>query len=222
LIEKQFPGCTALFLAGAGADQDPAPRGTIELTEEHGAELAEAVTIAAAYGGEITPRTLSVAFENISLDLQPSPTREKLEADLGSTDAPLRRKAAWLLERMKSAVPLPSTQSCPVQVICFGNLVYLIGLGGEPVVEFAQHFKREFPAELVWTAGYSNDMFGYLPTKRVLQEGGYEGGRAVLWSALPAPLAESAEERVLACVRRLASSTNQNRGNAEERKRGTD
>jgi hypothetical protein len=90
-----------------------------------------------------------------------------------------------------------------VQVFQFGSELLFIALGGEPVADYAQRFKREFAGPLVWVAGYSNDMFGYLPTRQVQQEGGYEGGRATLWSALPAPLAETTEERVVETVHRL-------------------
>src|SRR6185503_4637620 len=132
-----------------------------------------------------------------------APRREQLEVDLASTDAPLRRKAAWLLDAMQRPQPLPTSLVCPVQVLRLGDELLLIALGGEPVAEYAQRFKTDFAGPLVWTAGYSNDLFGYLPTRRVVREGGYEGGRAVLWSAMPAPLAESAEERVVETVQRL-------------------
>jgi hypothetical protein len=48
-------------------------------------------------------------------------------------------------------------------------------------------------------------MFGYLPTRRVQAEGGYEGGRATLWSAIPAPFTDDVEDRVTAAVRRLVN-----------------
>jgi hypothetical protein len=46
-------------------------------------------------------------------------------------------------------------------------------------------------------------MFGYLPTRRLQAEGGYEGGRATLWSEIPAPFTEDVEDRITAAVRRL-------------------
>jgi hypothetical protein len=49
----------------------------------------------------------------------------------------------------------------------------------------------------VWVAGYSNHVFGYLPSQRVLKEGGYEGGGAMVYSQYPGPFAESVEERVI-------------------------
>ena len=207
-LEEKFPGATALFLAGAGADQDPSPRGTLELAEAHGQALAHAVeaamiTVAAGTAATAISKSLGVAYEEVPLDLLPIPSIETLQADLRSEDPPRRRKADYLLAALGTKRPLPTTQNCPVQVIRLGDQLLLIALGGEPVADYAQRFKRDFAGPLVWVAGYSNDMFGYLPTRQVQQEGGYEGGRAALWSALPAALAGSAEERVVAAVGRL-------------------
>jgi hypothetical protein len=56
-------------------------------------------------------------------------------------------------------------------------------------------------------AGYSNDVFGYVPSLRVLKEGGYEAGDAMLWGALPGPFAPSVEERIVAKVHQLSKQT---------------
>ncbi len=206
LLERGFPGTTALFLAGAGADQDPSPRGTLELAETHGRSLAEVISQGLSADGDAVASNLRTAYEEIDLDLQPLPSQETLQTDLKSEDAPRRRKAAFLLTALAENRVLPTRLMCPVQVVRFGGELLLIALGGEPVAEYAQRFKSEFAGPCVWVAGYSNDMFGYLPTRRVSQAGGYEGGRATLWSALPAPLAECAEERVVEAVRRLVRS----------------
>ena len=81
----------------------------------------------------------------------------------------------------------------------------IVAIGGEPVIDYAHLIKREFAtvAPIVWVAGYCNDMFGYVPTRAVLAEGGYEGGRSVLWSALPMPFAAETEDRVMDTVRGL-------------------
>jgi hypothetical protein len=46
-------------------------------------------------------------------------------------------------------------------------------------------------------------MFGYLPTRRVQAEGGYEGGRANLWNSIPAPFTIEVEDRITTAVRSL-------------------
>jgi neutral ceramidase len=146
---------------------------------------------------------LTVGFQEVPLDFAPIPAAETLALDLQSEDAPRRRKAAYLLTALKEGRPLPTSYPCPVQVMRFGNELLLIALGGEPAVEYALRFKAEFAGSLVWVTGYANDMFGYVPTRRMQQEGGYEGGRAMLWSALPGPFTETVEERVTGAVHRL-------------------
>ena len=205
LLEKQFEGATALFLAGAGADQNPSPRGSLELAQLHGSALATAVAQRLSQNARAISGSLRVAFEEAKLDLQPLPSPEILRADLASDDPPRRRKAGYLLAALTGKRPLANRVACPVQVLQLGSELLLIALGGEPVADYAQRFKADFAGPLVWVAGYSNDLFGYLPSRRIQQEGGYEGGRATLWSALPTPLAETAEERVVETVRRLVT-----------------
>jgi hypothetical protein len=50
-------------------------------------------------------------------------------------------------------------------------------------------------------------MVGYLPTQHIQREGGYEAGRAMLWSALPTMYAETLEERLVEGMRRLVQRT---------------
>ena len=206
-LERAFPAAAALFLAGAGADQDPAPRGTPDLAKAHGVALAHEVCRVCASGGRAIQPRLAVQLTDIVLDLQPLPAIGDLETDVRSTDAPRRRKAEFLLRALAEKRPLPVTQSCPVHVLRLGGELLFIALGGEPVVDFALRFHEEFAGPVVWVAGYSNDMFGYLPTRRVQEEGGYEGGRATLWSALPMPIAADSEDRVVEAVRRLVHAT---------------
>jgi len=42
-LEESNPGATALFITGCGADQNPEPRGSVELSEQYGPEIASAV-----------------------------------------------------------------------------------------------------------------------------------------------------------------------------------
>jgi len=196
----------SLFVAGAGADQNPDPRGTIDLAREHGRTLADAVRHCLTDGDahEITG-TLRVAYDEIPLEFQPLPPRDVIEADRRSDDRYVRTKAEQLLAGLDRGETFPPTYPCPLHVVQFGDALLLIGIGGEPVIDYAHALKRKYaaPGRIVWVAGYTNDMFGYIPTARVLREGGYEGTKSVLWSALPTPFAQSTEARVIAGVERL-------------------
>ena len=88
----------------------------------------------------------------------------------------------------------------PVQAVRFEKGFTLITLGGEVVVDYALKFTAQYPKERLMVAGYSNDVMCYIPSLRILREGGYEGGDSMKWYNLDAPFAEDVEERVTASV----------------------
>ena len=207
-LEKRLPGTQAMFVMGAGGDQNPYPRREIPLAEQHGAHLAAAV--ARALKKEATPvsPSLRTARADAVLNFQPLPPRKDLEADLESSNVYRVRKAKYLLDRMDGGQSIDLTYPCPVQVARLGDQVLLVAIGGELVVDYSHKLKARYgEGPMVWVAGYSNDVFGYLPSKRVLLEGGYEGGGAMLYGALPGPFAEDVEDRVLATVDQLLKRT---------------
>jgi hypothetical protein len=91
---------------------------------------------------------------------------------------------------------LPDHHSYPIQVWQFGKDMTFIALGGEVVVDYSLRFKRKYGFDTLWVAGYSNDVFAYIPSLRVLQEGGYEGGGAMIAYGQPAPFTSEVEEIV--------------------------
>jgi neutral ceramidase len=44
---------------------------------------------------------------------------------------------------------------------------------------------------------------GYIPSLRVLKEGGYEGGGAMIYGSHPGPWSEKVEETIIGAVMRL-------------------
>jgi hypothetical protein len=80
-----------------------------------------------------------------------------------------------------------------------GDQLTLIALSGEVVVDYAIRLQRELGGEgrALWVAAYANDVVGYIPSARVLKEGGYEGGEAFYGSTWPTPLAPDIESIVI-------------------------
>ncbi len=76
-------------------------------------------------------------------------------------------------------------------------------MAGEVVVDYSLRLKKELGREKVWVAGYSNDVFAYIPSLRVLEEGGYEGGGAMIYYGQPGPFAPSVEETIISKVHEL-------------------
>jgi len=203
-LERWNPGMKGLFVTGCAGDQNPEPRGKLEEMQAHGKELAEAVQKCLQdRGSEIEP-DMAIETEEVEFEMKPV-SAEWIEEGLVSEDKPRRVKARYLKERLDRGEKLETSYRGPFQVVRLGKQVLMIVLSGEPVVEWAHRFKNEFKFPLVWVAGYCNDMYGYLPTRSVQEQGGYEGGRANLWSSLPGPWTEDVEERISAAVRRLVT-----------------
>ena len=73
-----------------------------------------------------------------------------------------------------AGVALPRKVRAPVAVWKFGADLTMVALPGETVVDYALAVRKLANSSNLWVAGYSNDVFGYLPSKRVVEEGGYE------------------------------------------------
>jgi neutral ceramidase len=110
---------------------------------------------------------------------------------------------------MQKSQTLEDSYPCPVQVVQFGADLTLVAIGGEATVEYSLRLKRELKSgpAAVWVAGYSNDGFGYLGSKQVILEGGYEGYSANL-RRHPGPWATDTEDRVIQKVYELLRSLN--------------
>lgn len=208
-LEESHPGAVALFLMGAGGDQNPYPRSVaLEQAVQHGRTLAYAVEAALSVA---QPRPvggpLRSALGTATLDFADI-TRADLERRAQSRDAAERTRAVELLGKLEAGT-LEKSYPCPVQVVHFGTDLAMVAIGGETTVEYSLRLKRELGggSAAIWVAGYSNDVFGYLGSRRVILEGGYEGYSANL-GRHPGPWATSTEDRVIAAVYELSRSIN--------------
>ncbi len=203
-FQADHPGTVALFMIGCGGDQNPYPRGTVELAQKHGRSLATAVDAALGTTMKSVSGPLRAAFTEIDISYAPAPSREEFQQRLQSKDKNEVSHAKRMLEKLEKGETLPEKYPYPVQVVQFGDALMLVALGGETVVDFSHRFKKELAGPAVWVAGYSNDVMAYIPSRRVWQEGGYEAGGAMRFSVThPGPWAESVEERIAAAVHEL-------------------
>lgn len=206
-LEENHPNALAMFVAGAGGDQNPYPRREIELARTHGRSLADAVEKTLESDARTITPQLSAARATADLDFAPPPSREELESWMSSDQRYRRHKAQFLLDRYEQ---IPESYPCPVQALRLGERLVLIAIGGEVVIDYALRLRREFDAHDVWIAGYSNDVFGYLPSRRVLLEGGYEAGDATRTGPLPGPFTETVEDRVITAVHHVVDQVTSN------------
>lgn len=202
-LEKNHPGTVALFWAGCGADQNPLPRRTVELAQEYGRQAAAAVD--RALGGPMTPvqGSLKTVYREIDLALDTLPTKEQVENDLKSNDVYIARRARWLMKKIADDGKLSQTYPYPIQTWAVGDATTLTFLGGEVVVDFAVRLRSELPGAHNWIAGYSNDVMAYIPSSRVLMEGGYEGASAMIYYGLPTIWSTDVEEHIVRTVHEI-------------------
>ena len=202
-IERRHPGTIAMFMAGCGADQNPVPRKTVELATDYGKQIADSVDRALAGPMRSVHGSLRTAYREIDLAFDELPSQEKLEADLKSENVYLVRRAAHLLDKLSHDGKLSPTYPYPVQMWRLGDL-QITALGGEVVVDYALRLKSDLSGSTNWISGYCNDVMAYIPSSRVLKEGGYEGESAMIYYGLPTKWSGNVEEHIVKTVRELA------------------
>lgn len=204
-VEEAHPGTTALFMAGCGGDQNPYPRGTLALAEQHGRALANGVEAALISPAKPVGGPLRLALDDVVLEFAEPPTREQLDERAKSSNPYERRHAETLLKELEETGQIHKTYPYLVHVAQFGNDLTMVALAGEVVVGYSLRLKAELLGPPVWVAGYSNDVFGYVPTERILEEGGYEAVVSAMYYGLPAPFAMSVEKLIVDKVHELVN-----------------
>jgi hypothetical protein len=207
-VEEAHQGAVAMFLNGCSGDQNPYPRRSLELAEQHGRALANGVeTALQTKNVREIHGPLRVALDYTTLKFAGPPSRQEVEAEAASSNKYERFHGKALLDELDRSGKIETEFSCfPIQVAQFGNDLTMIAICGEVVVDYSLRLKQELSKKsqaIVWVAGYSNHVFGYLPSLRVLREGGYEGGGAMRYTTFPGPFDVSVEDRVIRQVHEL-------------------
>ena len=184
-IERRHPGTTALFVNTCGGDQNPLPRRSVELCEKYGHLLAAGVE--AGLAGEQTTigSELRTAFTLVDLPYLKVVDRADLHAAMQDTNAIRARWGARLLQQLDGGAKFAPAYPYPVHAWRLGKELLIVGQGAETVVDYALRFKHEFGPG-TWVFGYVDDMIAYIPSRRVWNEGGYEGGSSLYEYGRPA------------------------------------
>lgn len=201
-LEERHPGAQVMFMQGCGGDAGPYPTGSLELSEQHGLTLANEVDrVLDMKNLSTVSGPLATEYQKLELPLRGEMTIEQIK-ELEKGPAQWRR---WVGSRMRirheEKQAWPDYYAAPFAVWQFGDSLTLVGLSGEVVVDYVARLSEELGPLDLWISGYCNDVFGYLPSARVLAEGGYEtrglyGGDA---------FSPQVEQVVVAGVKKLAS-----------------
>lgn len=212
-LEETNPGVTAMFWAGCGADQNPLPRRTVELAKTYGNRLATAVNSVLQGRMQKVTGPLQTQYREIQGRTVAPQTRKELEAIQRDGNQYEKPYAQYLLNQLDNNGVLPQTYAYPIQTWHLGNSVQWIFLGGEVVIDYAIKIKQgplptnPYRDPAIWVASYSNDVMAYIPSRRVLREGGYEGGGSNIYYGFPALWHEEFESQILTEVRKQMGNT---------------
>ncbi|MCI0738715.1 MAG: neutral/alkaline non-lysosomal ceramidase N-terminal domain-containing protein [Gemmataceae bacterium] len=202
-VEEKFPKVQAMFMLGCAGDANPYPRGTMDLAQQHGKTLAEEVSRIVT--GKLRPvkGPLQIAFGHAEVPLEASLSRDELKNIADDKRNSKSFAAKQMLAVLDRGEKLPSHYPCPLAVWQFGNDLTLVGLSGEVVVDYVTMLEKALGPNQLWIAAYCNDVFGYLPSARVLREGGYETRGLYVGGA--GWFAAEAEQVVVQKLRQLAT-----------------
>lgn len=201
-LEEAYPGVTALFFQGAGADQNPLPRRSEALAQQYGRTLAAAVDRVLNEDMRSLSPSLTTAYTEVDLQLTAPPAREELVEMKDETSGYQKRWADRMLRKIEQGDSFMESYPYPVQIWQLDDQM-MVSLGGELVIDYAIELKRMFGQEL-FVLGYSNDVMAYIPSTRILMEGGYEGETSQMVYGLPSVWKADIQTRILYEVVQLA------------------
>ncbi len=215
-VQEKYPSARAMFMLGCAGDANPYPRGSMELSRQHGETLGKEVCRVLETKLLPVRGPLKIAFDQVDLPLQATPSRAELEKQVSRRGDSGSFVAKHLLTMLDRGEKPPTHYRCPVAVWQFGDDLTLVALAGEVVVGYALRLERELGPNKLWVAAYCNDVYGYLPTARMLKEGGYE--TRGLYTGGVGWFDAKAEDVLVEKVRELAKQAGRKNPTSAERK----
>ncbi len=173
LVEKSFGAdCVCLFLQGAPGDINPY---FDKMKLEEGAEMLMRET-----GRQLGTEVLRVAKSVVPT----APMTPEIQVSLETRRFRPRYEPAKLLEQLRARgvgqefldryrVHLTTPMDCVVTTVLINREIAIMGMPGEPFVEFGLNFRDRAPSATSFFSGYCNGFHGYFPTIRAAVEGGY-------------------------------------------------
>jgi putative membrane-bound dehydrogenase-like protein len=201
-LEADKPGLIALSLIGCGADANPTPRGTRELAQKYGHALAAEVQRLIASNPALISHQLATKLTHVDLPWQGIPTKEEFEKR-AKEDGIVGHHARYFLKKLEENEAIDTPLNYPIATWTFGDDLVMVFLAGEVVVDYSIALFDRYQPEKLWVTAYANDVPCYIPSKRILREGGYEAESSLLYYRRPGRLANEVEDIILDAVQKL-------------------
>lgn len=208
-LELAYPKAIALTAIGCGADQNPYPRREENYVRIHGYNLArEAIRVANLAKLSAVEGPLNCGIRQVQLAYDTLPTADELRQK-ATTGKSLheKRHAAHFLSMIERKEAIPTELPYTVQVWTFADDLAMVFLNGEVVVDYSLRLKREFDRQRMWVNSYSNDVPCYIPSERILKEGGYEAAGAMIYYMRPTQFAPGLEDKIINAVHEMVPAS---------------
>ncbi len=207
-LEMAYPKAVALTAIGCGADQNPYPRRDESYVRIHGYNLAREAKRVMGGSMKRINGPLQAGTRHINLPFATAPSEQEWQQKaLKGKTLHEKRHASLFLAMLERKEALPTELPYTVQAWRFSDDLAMVFLNGEVVVDYSLRLKREFDRNRLWVNGYSNDVPCYIPSERVLKEGGYEGGGAMIYYLRPGPFAPGLEDKIIQAVHELVPAS---------------
>jgi putative membrane-bound dehydrogenase-like protein len=195
-LEADYEGAIALVSIGCGADANPEPRGSddqLTFAQQHGEAFRKEVN--RLLTSELKPLSSEIegTFKTVKLPFKNARTIEEWQA---YAKQPGQRGVygRYFLEKLKQDGALPTTLDYPISSLTFGDDLAMVFLGGEVVCDYSLSMYEKFDGKRLWVTAYANDVPCYIPSRRILDEQGYEADYSMIYYRRPNQLSPAVEE----------------------------
>jgi hypothetical protein len=169
--ESMGKGAVCLFLQGAAGDINPyydkmaLSEDGVRRMKETGQQLGEEVVRVAQAVKTTAPENPRLAYALDTLHFKPRWNVDK------TLEMLKQRLAPEVYSRYRDYLAAPL--DCPVMSLVINNDMALMGMPGEPFVDFGTTYRARSPVKQSFFVGYANGYSGYFPTIEAASVGGY-------------------------------------------------
>ncbi|MBS1851132.1 MAG: neutral/alkaline non-lysosomal ceramidase N-terminal domain-containing protein [Acidobacteria bacterium] len=180
VVEQAFDGKPLAFFVQGGAGDINVYDATTPITQD--------AVSRRDWSGETLGKAVVAAAKQIQ-------TADEANASIDFTEETVAFPLRWNADKFREAVlqeispqafdlfspPIQATMQLPVTTALLNKKIAIMGMPGEPFLQFQRTWRSECPAQSCFFLGYTNGYYGYFPTIRAASEGGYGATSATTW-----------------------------------------
>jgi hypothetical protein len=209
--EAAHPKTTMLVAIGCGADANPHPRGSIDNIGENAAKLVAETERILREPMQAIDKSPTCRLQRLALPFHEVPDRAAWEKAAEQGPKRFAARARRMLARLDRGESIDDAMAFTTQAWGFGDRLVMIFLSGEVVADYSLRLKRELGERGVWVNACANGLPGYVASRRMILEGGYEVDVSMTSYDYPSRLALTVENQIIDATIKLVEAVDQPR-----------